>query len=268
MTCPCKQKFTDAEKDLINGQNGKTFIQNPNGAVAGNTISGLNSAAQTAGSIITLLGGTGDRAQALKAAGVNVGALQGLVTNMNSLGTTVTAFKNQADFLSNPQNLMASLGTLSFAANLGCALGIEGLDVGVSVNVLGDKGGSAVNVAFNVQANLNTLLGGMLNNPVGEQLNSVASQFNSSLGSITSQINEGLNSIKQVTDDSVNTLSKATSLVTNFSQINYFKNLLGDASDPCNKVSVALANDNILTPEFKQLASAANASTSTGGSSR
>jgi len=86
----------------------------------------------------------------------------------------VDAFKSQADKLSNPQTLMSVIGSMNFYANLGCALGIEGLDVSVSVGVLTGNGQNAISVAGGVQVDLYRIIDNFSRNPSGAGMETAA----------------------------------------------------------------------------------------------
>ena len=77
---------------------------------------------------------------------------------------------------------------------------------------------------------------------------------------LSSKINQATGALNEITSASDRIRNDATALIAKYSQINFFSNLVGDANDPCNKMSVAVNQSGLLTPEFQQLAGAANAS--------
>lgn len=262
MSCPCKQKLTDEQKNLVNSQLGKSFVQNTTGGQAGGLSSSLGSSlgklnalktaiqTPTAGTIGGVLGNTG----------VDTAKLNKVIGDVTNMQNAVNAFKSQADKLSNPQTLMSTIGSMNFYGNLGCALGIEGLDVTVSIGVLTGNGQNAISIGGGVQADLDRILDNFANSPSGSGLEGAAAEFNSALEGISSKINEATSAISDVTNKSVNMIQQAASTIGKYSQINFFSTLVGDANDPCNKMSVAVNSNGLLTPEFQQLAGVANAS--------
>lgn len=262
MACPCKQKLTDEQKNLVNSQSGKSFVQNTTGGQAGGVSSALGQSLSKLNALKTALTTptAGTIGGALNNTGVDTAKLQDIINNTTKMQTAVDAFKAQADKLSNPQTLMGVIGSMNFYANLGCALGIEGLDVTVSVGVLTGNGKNAISVAGGVQVDLDRIIDNFAKNPSGAGLESAAKDFNTALEGITSKINDATGAISKVTSDSVNMISQAAGAIAKYSQINFFSNLIGESNDPCNKMSVAVNEGGLLTPEFQQLAGAANAS--------
>jgi outer membrane murein-binding lipoprotein Lpp len=273
MTCPCKTKLTDEQKELINSQNGKPFVNNTSATGASGASSALTTTVNrlaTLSSIFTSpLPADQATATALSAAGVNASKISQLSTKVGTLKSSVDTFKNQAQALTNPQTLMAVVGKMTFAANLGCALGIEGLDVNLSVGIIGGKGINSINIAGGVNVDVNKILDNIALDSNGAILNNGAQNFLAGLESVTSKIDSAVSAVDGVVNDSLTSIANASSLITNYSQINFFSNLLGGSGDPCNNASVAFATDSILTDDFKQLAGAANSSitqsTTTGG---
>lgn len=263
MACPCKQKLTDEQKTLVNSQNGKTFVQNTTGGAAGAVSSGLSQSLSRLTAIATAVtnpGGAGTIGNALGQTGVNVGTLNSVIGNVTTMQSAVNAFKSQADRLSNPQTLMSTIGSMNFYANLGCALGIEGLDVTLSIGVLTGNGQNAISVAGNVNLDLERLLDNFSKNPAGSGLESAAKDFNAGLDGISSKINQATGLLNDVTNKGISMASQAAAAIQNYTQVNFFSNLVGEANDPCNKMGVAVNGGGLLTPEFQQLAGAANAS--------
>jgi hypothetical protein len=271
MTCPCKQKLTDQQKTLFNQQMGKNFIQNLNGAKAGTVAGDLGNALTKANGIANLIGVTTganlSKAEALRAAGVDVSKLNNLTSKITGMQSKVTSFKNQADKMSDPGYLISVVGSMSFYANLGCALGIEGLDIGVSVDVITGKGGSTINVAGNVSADLTSLLDNFNNTAAGTSIQDAANKFSQGLEGITTKINDATSALDKVTTDCTKMIDQGLGKVTEFSQVNFFTNLLKDASDPCNVLSAKIKDSGLMTPDFQSMAQSAIASTS-GGTSR
>ena len=260
MACPCKQKLTDEQKNLVNNQLGKTFVQNTTGGQAGGVSSALGQSISKLTALQTALSApsAGTVGAALGNTGVDTAKLQQIINSTTSMRNAVNTFRDQANALSDPKKLMSVVGSMNFYANLGCALGIEGLDVTVSIGVL--TGQNAINVAGGVQVDLDRIIDNFARNPAGAGLENAAKEFNTALEGISSKINQATGALNEITSASDKILQDATGLIGKYSQINFFSNLVGDANDPCNKMSVAINQGGLLTPEFQQLAGAANAS--------
>jgi hypothetical protein len=262
MACPCKQKLTDEQKNLVNNQLGKTFVQNTTGGQAGGVSSALGQSISrlTALQTALLTPSVGTVGAALGNTGVDTAKLQQIINSTTSMRNAVNTFRDQANALSNPQTLMSVVGSMNFYANLGCALGIEGLDVTVSIGALTGNGQNAINIAGGVQVDLDRIIDNFAKNPAGAGLENAAKEFNTALEGISSKINQATGALSEITSASDKIRQDATALIAKYSQINFFSNLVGDANDPCNKMSVAINQGGLLTPEFQQLAGAANAS--------
>ena len=262
MACPCKQKLTDQQKELINSQSGKSFVQNPN---ADRALGIGNSLSQTLGRLSAIATAVqtptaGTIGGALQQTGVDTVRLQSVINNTNNLATAVTAFKNQAQSIGSKEGLMRTIGRMNFYANLGCALGIEGLDVSVSIGVLTGNGTTALNLAGNVNLDLDRILENFSRNPAGEGLANSAREFNTALERINSKINEASAAVGKVTQDSINMLEQARIATTEFGFVNFFNSLIGESNDPCNKMAFAVNDAGLISPQFQQLSQAANAS--------
>lgn len=266
MTCPCKTKLTDEQKDLHTNPNGKSFVQNKAGEQAGSLSAKLGSSLNKITALqAALMNPTqGSIGGALGSSGVNMTQLNALSNNVTRMQSVTNIFKNQADKLSDPQTLMGLVGSMNFYANIGCALGIEGLDVTTSVGVHTSNGINSLSVAGNVQVDLDKLMDKFGSNSGGSALGDAADSFNAGMEAISSKINEATDAMNKIANDSMNMISEAAAKIAEYTQINFFSNLVGSADDPCNKIGVAVT-ESMLTQEFQQLAGVANASTATGG---
>lgn len=262
MSCPCKQKLTDQQKVLINDQMGKSPIQNPVGDKAATLSSALTQSYNKLNSIKTLAltPNFGTVGGALRNTGVDVNRINKIMGDVQSMKGSVDTFKSQADLLSNPQKLMSVAGTMNFFGNIGCALGIEGIDVGVSIGVITQNGQNSISIAGGVQADLDKIIDSFSSNPYGEELQNAAIEFNKALDGIGSRINDATESLSKITQDSKDMITKAENMVKEYTQINFFSNLFGESSDPCNKMSVAISNSGLMTQQFQNLSAAANES--------
>lgn len=273
MACPCKTKLTEEQKALHNQTAGTSQIQNPVGSKAGQVSGGLSSTISKIDGLITELtpniisedpytvyGPLSDRGRALQEAGIDLSGLNSLKNKTTSMKSSVDAIKTESERLTNPQTLMSTIGTMNFYGNVGCALGIQGLDVGVALGVVTNNGKTSVSVAGNIQVDLDRLIE---NVSIGADINAAAGQLSAGMDSISSKINESISSMNGLVSAGQAKMAQATAKVAEFTQISFLSNLVGDSSDPCNKISVETA-DNLLSPEFRGLSRSAISSVSSG----
>ena len=271
MACPCKTKLTEEQKTLHNTTSGTSQIQNSVGEKAGQVSGGLSSTISKINNLVTQLDLISDGAdppvftlssygQALQAAGINSSALNSLKNKVTSMKSSVDAMKTESERLTNPQTLMSTIGTMNFYGNIGCALGIEGLDVGVALGVVTANGKTSISVAGNIQVDLDKLVGNISDSV---DLNAAAGQLSAGMDSISSKINDSISTMNGLVSAGQDKLTEAQIKVAEFTQITFLSNLVGDSSDPCNKMAVESA-DNLLSPEFRGLSQSAISSVSSG----
>ena len=270
MACPCKTNLTEEQKTLHNTTAGTSPIQNSVGTKAGQVSGSLSSTASKINGLITHLtpvesspgvfSPLSSHGAALQAAGINLGQLNSLQSKVTAMKSSVDAIKTESERLTDPQTLMSTIGTMNFYGNIGCALGIEGLDVGVSIGVVTANGKTSVSVAGNIQVELDKLVGNISDSV---DLNAAAGQLSAGMDSISSKINNSISTMNNLISDGKNKVDEAKLKVAEFTQITFLSNLVGDSSDPCNKMSVESA-DNLLSPEFRGLSQSAISSVSSG----
>ena len=271
MACPCKTKLTEEQKTLHNTTSGTSQIQNSVGSKAGQVSGGLSSTISKINNLITHLAPISNGAeppvytlssygQALQAAGINSSALNSLQNKVTSMKSSVDAMKTESERLTNPQTLMSTIGTMNFYGNIGCALGIEGLDVGVALGVVTANGKTSISVAGNIQVDLDKLVGNISDSV---DLNAAAGQLSAGMDSISSKINDSISTMNGLVSAGQDKLTEAQIKVAEFTQITFLSNLVGDSSDPCNKMAVESA-DNLLSPQFRGLSQSAISSVSSG----
>jgi hypothetical protein len=271
MACPCKTKLTEEQKTLHNTTSGTSQIQNSVGEKAGQVSGGLSSTISKINNLITQLDPILDPdppyastlssyGQALQAAGINSSSLNSLKNKVTSMKSSVDAMKTESERLTDPQTLMSTIGTMNFYGNIGCALGIEGLDVGMALGVVTSNGKTSISVAGNIQIDLDKLVGNISDSI---DLNAAAGQLSAGMDSISSKINDSISTMNGLVSDGQAKVEEAKLKVAEFTQITFLSNLVGDSSDPCNKMAVESAN-NLLSPEFRGLSQSAISSVSSG----
>jgi len=128
--CPCKQKLSEGEKGILNFgiSNFADLVRDPNAAAVGafRQLGGANATRLT--SLIEQAENPND---ALYSA---LPSLQAVENKLVSLQGVVDGFAAESERLSNPRNLISIISSLGLFGELSCALGIEGLDIGVVRN--------------------------------------------------------------------------------------------------------------------------------------
>lgn len=255
MPCPCKTELTDAQKALHKGVAGTNPFQNPVGEKAGEVSGKLSQSLSKIGGLATALTPlspgvpiTDPLGLALNSAGVNLSQIQSLASSVGNMKASVDAFKSEANRLMDPTTLMSTLGTMNLFGNIGCALGIEGLDIGVSIGVVTENGKTSISVAANIQADLDT----MLDNVTGEVPNAI-NNLASGIGDVQNKINESVGQLNGLVSAGQQKMAEGMSKISEFAQVNFLSNLIGEAGDPCNSLSASVSG-NLLSQDFKQKA--------------
>lgn len=256
MTCPCKTKLTDEQKTLFNSPIDP--IKNVVGEKAASISSSLTNTIGKAQGLVDLFNVAPGApitglAAAMQNAGLGGSQLNGLVDRLNSLKNTTDVFKAEADRLSDPQNLMSLVGTMNFYGNIGCALGIEGIDVGVSLSVVTEGGKTSIAVAGNIQADIDRMLDNVMS---GTDIEAAMGELSSQMNNISGQIDGAVGQLNGMVDMGKQKFEEAMAKVAEFTQVSFLSNLVGDGTDPCNKMAVEVAGS-LLSQEFKQLSRSA-----------
>ena len=158
-------------------------------------------------------------------------------------------------FTGNGPDLLSLVSTVGAAINFQCALGIDGLDVGVGIGLMTEDGKLKLNVAINAQADLNKILDKILagGGTGADILNGVKSavaeieKITNAINAIAGEINDSINAVNGLFNDALNFISQ-------FTNINFAINF---SNDPCTKFGVGF-QQGILNPEFIEQARAAN----------
>jgi len=245
--CPCKQKLSENEKDVINfGLNDVVnILQNPNQAAI-NAMDGL-----------------------IKSNRLTGAALPGTITSLNNALTTLdkadeslTKFVGECNKLTDPQNLLRTISSMGLYADLTCALGIPGLDVTAGLGVVQRDGQMSLQVGLNAQIQLSSILKQIpsgataLSNDIINGLNAAGDALN--------QANAAINDVVAKTQQAQ---KQALDFVQKYTSINGLFNLVNLSNeDSCFKLGAAV-NASLISPEFYQVATA-NATPQGGTSTR
>ena len=238
--CPCDGPLTDAQKALHNLGLG---MKNPVGDAS------RGCSARLAGSLLKvtqLISGTGDP----------TGKLATLYSSVQGMANSVDMLSAEADRLSDPANLMTTLGTMNLYGKIGCALGIEGLDISVAISATNGGGINAIAGAVKAQVDLDSLLDNALQ---GANLVDGANALSAGIDGAINSLGGAGGNITNVINAGQLAMAEAMAKVTEFAQINFFANLVGDGTDPCNTLAVDVSK-NMLSPEFTRYSENALAS--------
>jgi len=246
--CPCGAKISNAQKDAVNWGRNNPVFQNPVASQINNAQGGFAAASAKASAINGLLYGNGGNPQ--------ISTLINRVSNMTAVLNNYSTVSNQLSGVSNNgtgPDLLSLISTVSAAVNLQCALGIDGLDVGAKIGIVTEDGKMKLNVAIDVQADLNKLLGkldGGTASELGKQIANMAEE----LEKITNKIADVAAGLNNAIDEVNGMYIDAVNFVSQFTNINFAINF---SNDPCSKFGVGF-KQGILNPAFIDQARAAN----------
>jgi len=146
--CPCKQTLTDGEKGVLNFGLTKDMLKDPNAAAVGlaKQLGGRNGG-RLAGLITTA---QSDPLSPLFSAAPS---LQRMKNSLDSQAGIVDAFATESARFTDPRYLTSIISSMSLFGELNCALGIEGLDIGVGLNVVNNNGQFSIDYAVNSMCN-------------------------------------------------------------------------------------------------------------------
>ena len=253
--CPCKKKTpTDEELAAHAWCQTNSPVQNVVGKNAGalgkaldKSIAAFSIINDPTSTLYTKLGGLG----------VNTGKLDNMANNLLSMKNSVDLFKAEADRLSDPKNLMSLVGQMDLYGKIGCAFGIEGLDISAAASIVTEDGHSKISAMINVQADIDKMIGDPLD--LGA-IDDIAQGISEGMDKVTGAMNEGIGALNDLTTKANDLMAEAMLKISEFTQINFLINLVGDGNDPCNKLQAKISG-NLLSPEFKEYAQRAYDST-------
>lgn len=249
--CPCGAALSDERKNALNWGRNNPVFQNPMLDRISNAQGAFADSKAKVDNIIGILGAL---------PGANVGQLQQLSNTIGNMQGVLSSYANESNRLSGlpftggGPDLLSLVSTVGAAINFQCALGIEGLDVGVGIGLMTENGKLKLNVALNVQADLNKILsqidpGGAVGG-IMDKVNSLAADIGNivnAINDIAGDINGALNEINGLYNDALDFLNE-------FTNVNF---ALDFAVDPCTKFGVGF-QQGIFNPAFIDQARAAS----------
>lgn len=251
--CPCGAQLSDADRSTINWGRDNPVFQNPIASQISNAQGGFAqglSKAQKVSGILNALGGDTSEMDALLR---SIGNMQGALTNYSNTSNRLSGLPFQDG---TGPDLLSLVSTVGAAVNFQCALGIEGLDVGVGIGLMTENGKLKLNTAINVQANLNKILDqmGVSDASTFQEAKDAISGLLAEITKITNEINAIAGDINTAIDQVNGLFNDALDFLTQFTNINFAMNF---SNDPCTKFGVGF-QQGILNPEFIERARRSN----------
>ena len=243
--CPCKQKLTDGEKGILNFGLSSEMLKNPNAAAIGiaRQLGGANafrmeqliSAAQVGGPTGLL----NSALPSLQQGQQKIAQLQGIVNG----------FEAECNRLTDPRQLVNIISSLSLYAELSCALGIEGLDIGAGLNVVNENGQLSINFAVAANVDLEKVLN-QFDPGLGTATAGAVENLRAGLNSAFQKLDQANAAIQGVVDATTAMQNEAANFIQKYTSINSLANLINEANtDPCFKLGSTL-NGSLVSPDF------------------
>lgn len=257
--CPCKKKLSDGEKNAVTVglSDFANILQNPNAAALGALDNLVRSNGTGLGTLIQTATNSGTESAFYKA----LPALQSAKTQFDAIKLTQAAFAAECNKLTDPKNLLRIVSSLGLYAELNCALGIPGLDIGAGIGVVNQNGQLSIQVALNAQIKLDSILKEFGDGTAGDALQKLQDGMNG-VSEAMSQANAAIDNVVKETQAAQ---KAATELIQKYTSINGLFNLVNLGNeDSCFKLGTAV-NASLISPQFYQAVSAA--AVPTGGTS-
>jgi hypothetical protein len=256
LECPCKQKLTDGEKGVLNFGLSQAMLNDPNAAAVGlaRQLGGRNG-----GRLANLI--TTDPLSALYGAAPS---LQRMKNSLDSQTGIIDRFAAESARFTEPRYLTSIISSMSLFAELNCALGIEGIDIGVGLNVVNNNGQFSIDYAVNANIDIEKVLN-KFSDGSGSDLADKVRDLQSGLDSAFAAIDEANSKLNGIMADAAAAQAEAAAFIAKYTSINSLANLINQAStDPCFKLGGTL-NGSLVSPEF--LNAVSNAGFGGGGTS-
>lgn len=248
--CPCKQKLTDGEKGILNFGLSSEMLKNPNAAAIGiaKQLGGAN--ATRLEGLIQAAGVPGLPGELPPVLGQALPQLQAAKNKITQLENTVTAFENECKRFTDPKQLVNIISSLSLFGELSCALGIEGLDIGVGLNVVNQNGQLSINYAVAANVDLEKVLNQFSDGQLGTDIAGAVEQLRGGLDTAFQKLDAANAAIGDVMAKASAVQNEAANFIQKYTSINSLANIVNEAStDPCFKLGSTL-NGSLVSPGF------------------
>jgi len=244
MTCPCKQKLTNGEKSILTfGLNDfQNLLTKPNETAisAAAALSGKNSARVTA----LLSQATGSTSSL----SVIAPALTAAQTRLTAVGAAVSKFDQECAKYKDPKQLARMISSLNLYGQFQCALGIEGVDVAVGMNMIQNDGKQSIQALVAAQVDMEALLN-QFSPELGTSTSQAIAAFQGGIQDVFSKIDAANSAVNGAVDAATAKMSEALSFIDKVTSINLMSNIISESNDPCNQLSVD-STVNLVNPQF------------------
>ena len=253
--CPCPAAMSKEKKDAVNWGRNNPVFQNPVAAQTSNAQGGFAAGLAKANQVSSVLSSLGGNTSQMTALSSRIGNMQGVLGNFSNQSNRLSGLP----FTGNGPDLLSLVSTVTAAVDFQCALGIEGLDVGAKIGLVTEDGKMKLNVAIDVQADLNKLLDKLPQGSTSEpgfleKMQEGLAGIQEGLNKITNKMDEVAGGLNNAMDQVSGMFDDALDFVTQFTNINFAINL---SNDPCTKFGVGF-KQGILNPAFIDQARNAN----------
>lgn len=243
--CPCKQKLTEGEKGVLSTGLSQDMLKNPNAAAIGlarklggqngDRLAGLITTAQTGGPLDPLYSA--------------VPSLQRMKTSIDKQSDIVDAFEKECNRFTDPRSLTSIVSSLSLFGEMNCALGIEGIDIGVGLNVVNNNGQFSIDYAVNANIDLEKILN-KFSDGSGTDLANKVKDLQSGLDDVFKKMDEANAALNKIMDESAAMQKQATDFIAKYTSITSLANMIDlGTNDPCFKLGKTV-NGSLVSPEF------------------
>ena len=263
--CPCKQKLTDGQKGVFNFGLNNEMLRNPNAAA-------INAVRQLGGANSSRIESLITAAKATGPGGVQnvlftaLPSLEKMKASIINQKDKVNTFENECNRFTNPRNLTSIISSLSLFAELNCALGIEGFDINVGLNVVNNNGQFSIDYAVNANINVQKILD-EYGDGFGTATADMVSNLRAGLDDVVGKMDEANTALEKIVTDSQKMQQDAAAFIAKYTSINSLANLVNQAStDPCFKLGATL-NGSLVSSEFLNTVSNAGFGGAGGGTS-
>lgn len=252
--CPCKQQISEGEKGILNVGLSTDMLKNPSQAA-------IDIASQLGGNNATRIKDLIGQAQAGGITGALMnGALPSLQQAQNKLTSLVgdgtannpgvlKAFQNECNRLTDPKQLLNIVSSLSLYGELGCALGIPGLDIGAGLSVVNENGQLSVQYAVAANVDIEKVLN-KFSDGAGTNLAQAVQDLNSGISSAFAALDQANAAIQGVVDATTAMQNEAAAFIQKYTDISGLANLLQfSGDDPCFKLGSTLQGS-LVSPDF------------------
>ena len=247
--CPCKQKVSEGEKGILNFGLSNEMLKNPNAAAIGavRQLGGRNGGRLAA--MIEQAGGGGVPGQLPSPLVQALPSLQRGKNGIDQMSGIVDGFAAESERLSTPQGLLSTISSLSLFGELSCALGIEGLDIGVGLNVVNQNGQFAIQGAVAANIDLEKVLNNF-DGKSGTDLANAVQELQAGLDSAFAKLDEVNGKINELMDQAAAIQNAAADFIQKYTDISALASLVDLANnDPCFKLG-STVNGSLVSPQF------------------